>query len=90
MGTIDKVLQVLLACVLATAVAALSACGTETPSPMWRAEAGERSIVFRKTVAARLVRDRAGQESTPQQLPCRASGVDENRTVRLFPAFAGA
>ena len=92
MGTIDKVLQVFLTCVLATAIAALSACGNgDAKSDVARPRLENGRVVFPKdsaqlgSFATEPVR-----ESAPQQL--RLSGRlvwDENRTVRLFPPFAG-
>ena len=92
MGTIDKVLQVFLTCVLATAIAALSACGNgDAKSDVARPRLENGRIVFPKD-SAQLgsFATEPVKESAPQQL--RLSGRlvwDENRTVRLFPPFAG-
>src|SRR3989442_171933 len=92
MGAIDKVLQVFLACVLATAIAALSACGNgDAKSDVARPRLENGSIVFpQDSPQLGSFATEPVKESAPQQLRLPGRLVwDENRTVRLFPAFAG-
>src|SRR3989442_10796434 len=92
MGAIDKVLQVFLACVLATAMAALSACGNgDAKSDVARPRLENGSIVFpQDSPQLGSFGTEPVKESVPEQLRQPGRLVwDENRTVRLFPAFAG-